>query len=147
MFIREEPKLSALNSLVQAVEDAESFVQDFPEVSYEVSKTLHGWVGKKVIRRLKLTPQGIANLRRSGTISSLYEYDRIIRVTMSNITTMVIEYKGAKHPYTYSAPVRAVCVCWWVRAPSSRLLNDSLPLIVSLPTPLASYLTTSYLSL
>ena len=106
MFIREEPKLSALNSLVQAVEDAESFVQDFPEVSYEVSKTLHGWVGKKVTRRLKLTTQGIANLRRSGTVSSLYEYDRIIKVTMANMNTMIIEYKGAKHPYTYSAPVR-----------------------------------------
>jgi hypothetical protein len=103
-FIRDEPKLSALNSLVQAVEDADSFVQDLPEVSYEVSKTLHGWVGKKVTRRLKLTMVGIANLRRSGATSSLYEYDRIIKVTMSNINTLVIEYKGAKHPYTYSAP-------------------------------------------
>lgn len=105
-FIREEPKLSALNSLAKSVEDADSFIQALPEVSYEVSKTLHGWAGKKVTRRLKLTTRGIANLRRSGATSSLYEYDRIIKVTMSNIHTLVIEYKGAKHPYTYSSPVR-----------------------------------------
>ena len=89
---------------MQSVEDAETFVQELPDLSYEVSKTLHGWVGKKVTRRLKLTTRGIANLRRSGETSSLYEYDRIIKVTMSNVSTLVIEYKGAKHPYTYSSP-------------------------------------------
>lgn len=102
--------MSNLNNLAAAVEQAENFASELPDVTYDVQKTLHGILGKKVTRRLKLTLKGVANLRSGGSVSSLYEYDRIIKVTMSNVNTLVLEYKGAKHPYVYSSPVRCVFV-------------------------------------
>lgn len=102
-FINED-KFS-ISNLSQQVESAKLFSQNLLDITFDVRKTHNAWPHKKVKRKLRLAQNHIENLQLNNQVSSKYEYDRVIKVTISDTKTLVLEYKGAKHPYIYNSPV------------------------------------------
>eukprot|EP01130_Rhizamoeba_saxonica_P016864 TRINITY_DN787_c0_g1_i1.p1 TRINITY_DN787_c0_g1~~TRINITY_DN787_c0_g1_i1.p1 ORF type:complete len:443 (-),score=89.51 TRINITY_DN787_c0_g1_i1:48-1376(-) len=96
--------------MTQIVNDTDLFFKSLPSASYVVTKTLARPKGykKKVKRTLRLNSKGIENVRKSGNPSSFYCYDSILKVSLRGPETVVLEYKGAEHPYIYKSPIAIV---------------------------------------
>jgi hypothetical protein len=66
-----------------------------PEVAYDVVK-LHHRLHREAERRLRLTRNGIENVRMNGKTTTLYPYSAIRSVALKNLNTLVIRYDGGK---------------------------------------------------
>ncbi|ELR16367.1 Vacuolar sorting protein 9 (VPS9) domain containing protein [Acanthamoeba castellanii str. Neff] len=77
--------------------------RSLPDLAYVVTKI--NQYGKRQTRTLRLTSEGIENVRKNGKVSSLYPYEAVVRVYMKNVRSFVIDYKNAKHSYQYRSTV------------------------------------------
>jgi len=77
--------------------------RSLPDLAYVVTKI--NQYGKRQTRTIRLTAEGIENVRKNGKVSSLYPYDAVVRVYMKNVKTFVVDYQSAKHSYQYRSIV------------------------------------------
>eukprot|EP01133_Synstelium_polycarpum_P012402 gene12402-14554_t len=85
------------------INEAEELFSSLPKLSYNVTK-INQW-GKHQKRVLSLTNEGIANVRISGVVSSLYHYSEVRAIYLRDSEVFVIEYNGAPHHYVYKSDV------------------------------------------
>eukprot|EP00164_Ancoracysta_twista_P005893 GFYU01008109.1.p1 GENE.GFYU01008109.1~~GFYU01008109.1.p1 ORF type:complete len:534 (-),score=66.04 GFYU01008109.1:71-1672(-) len=87
--------------LLSEIEEAELMLQSMPELEFEVIKINQR--GRRQNRVLKLSGEGISNIKNRTTVTNHHSFQDVTRVGLSSIDTLTIAYEN-DHDFVYVSP-------------------------------------------